>query len=237
MTGVGPSSSRDQFDAYADDYDAQLHAGLSLTGEDNEYYARGRVRWLAARLARLAFRPRTVLDYGCGTGSSTPFLLETIGAEHLLGVDVSAESIRIARSRFAVGTATFAVVRDVAPSGSMDLAFCNGVFHHIAPAERSTAAGYVFRSLHPGGIFAFWENNPWNPGTRYVMKRIAFDADANTLTAGASRALLRAAGFQVLHTDFLFIFPAALRLLRWIEPMVAALPLGGQYLVLCRKPT
>jgi len=39
----------------------------------------------------------------------------------------------------------------------------------------------------------------------------------------------------VLRTDFLFIFPAILRFLRWIEPMAAGLPFGGQYLVLCRK--
>ena len=153
----------------------------------------------------------------------------------MLGVDVSAESIRVARTRFSGAPASFALVGDVAPLASIDLAFCNGVFHHISPAERARSVEYVFSALRPGGIFAFWENNPWNPGTRYVMKRVAFDRDAITLTPPESRALLRAAGFQVLQTDFLFIFPAVLRLLRWIEPMVAALPFGGQYLVLCRK--
>ena len=228
-------ASRNEFDAYADDYDEQLEAGLAITGESKDYYARSRARWLAGRLAASSFRPRTVLDYGCGTGSATPFLLEDLGAEHVLGVDVSAESIRIARSRFSLEPASFALVGDVAPLGSIDLAFCNGVFHHIPPAQRATSVEYVFRALRPGGIFAFWENNPWNPGTRYVMKRVAFDRDAITLTPTESRALLRAAGFQVLRTDFLFIFPAVLRVLRWIEPMVAALPFGGQYLVLCRK--
>ena len=38
-------------------------------------------------------------------------------------------------------------------------------------------------ALRPGGLFAFWENNPWNPGTRLVMSRIPFDRDAITLSA------------------------------------------------------
>jgi hypothetical protein len=84
-------------------------------------------------------------------------------------------------------------------------------------------------------VFAFWENNPWNPGTRYIMSRVAFDRGAITLTPPQSRALLRRAGFEVLRTDFLFLFPAMLRALRWIEPLASALPLGGQYLVLGRK--
>ena len=116
------------------------------------------------------------------------------------------------------------------------MAFCNGVFHHIVPADRRASAQYVYDALRPGGIFAFWENNTWNPGTRYVMSRIAFDRDAITLTARESRALLRQAGFEVLRTDYLFVFPAALRILRRLEPMIARFPLGGQYMVLARKP-
>jgi SAM-dependent methyltransferase len=230
-------ASRDSFDAYASDYDTHLNVGLSVTGEDKDYYARCRARWLAGRLARLRLRPRTVLDFGCGTGSATPFLLDDIGAENVLGVDVSAESIRIAQSRFAGSPASFALVSDLALSAKVDLAFCNGVFHHIPPAERDASVAYVFRALRPGGVFAFWENNPWNPGTRYIMSRVAFDRGAITLTPPQSRALLRRAGFEVLRTDFLFLFPAMLRALRWIEPLASALPLGGQYLVLGRKPS
>ena len=236
MSEVDPASAPgSDFDAFAGDYDKQLQAGLSLTGETKDYYAQGRARWLASRLAQLQFRPRAVLDYGCGTGSATPFLLKEVGVERVLGVDVSAESIRIARSHFSDAPASFELVDAIAPIASMDLAFCNGVFHHIPPAERAASVQYVFRALRPGGIFAFWENNPWNPGTRYVMKRVAFDRDAIMLTPPESRALLAAAGFHVVRTDFLFIFPAALRALRWLEPMVAGLPLGGQYLVICRK--
>jgi hypothetical protein len=53
------------------------------------------------------------------------------------------------------------------------------------------------RSLRPGGLFAPWENNPWNPNTRYVMSRIPFDRDATTLSPPKAVGLLRQNGFQV----------------------------------------
>jgi len=38
-------------------------------------------------------------------------------------------------------------------------------------------------------------NNPWNPGTRYVMSRCEFDEDAITLSPPQCRKLLRSSGF------------------------------------------
>jgi hypothetical protein len=95
---------------------------------------------------------------------------------------------------------------------------------------------YIYRSLRPGGWFALWENNPWNPGTRYVMSQCAFDRDAVTLTPPEAARLLQAGGLRVLRTDFLFVFPRFLKFLRVMEAGLARLPLGAQYQVLCRKP-
>ena len=47
---------------------------------------------------------------------------------------------------------------------------------------------------------------------------------------------VRAQGFRVLRTDYLFIFPASLRVLRPLEAMARRAPLGAQYQVLCAKP-
>ena len=120
-------------------------------------------------------------------------------------------------------------------SGVADLVYCNGVFHHIAPARRAGAVAFVVRALRPGGLFAFWENNPWNPGTRLIMRRIPFDRDAVMLTPAAARRLLIDGGLEVVGTDFRFYFPASLRRLRPLEPHLRRLPLGAQYLVLARK--
>ena len=176
-----------------------------------------------------------MLDFGCGTGSATPWLREVLGAGRVVGVDVSEGSLRVARRDHGSPRADFRRLDRYAPAGELDAAFCNGVFHHIPPGERAAAVAYVHRALRPGGVFAFWENNPWNPGTRYIMSRVPFDRDAVTLTPPEARRLLRGGGFRVLRTDFLFVFPRALGWLRPLEPVLASLPLGGQYLVLCRK--
>ena len=68
------------------------------------------------------------------------------------------------------------------------------------------------------------------------MVRIPFDLDAMTVTPPEARGLVSADGNNVVETDFLFVFPRALRWLRGVEPFVASLPLGAQYQVLCRKP-
>jgi SAM-dependent methyltransferase len=230
-----PSFEAARFDAFADDYDAALAQGLSVSGEDKDYFAERRVAWTGACLARLPLSPRMVLDFGCGTGSSTPFLLRLAGVDSLLGVDISARSIECARQRHGATGGRFLLFSEHQPDGSCDLAFCNGVFHHIPPARRRDALDYIHQSLRRGGLFAFWENNPWNPGTRYVMSRIPFDRDAIVLWPSEARQLLRAAGFDILRTDFLFLFPRVLRHLRGLEPLVSRLPFGAQYLVLGRR--
>jgi SAM-dependent methyltransferase len=231
-SAVPPATS---FDQYAEGYGEALAQGLRLSGESQDYFARRRVAWLLQQLRALGEHPRCVMDFGCGTGSSVREFLAQSSAESVLGVDVSLGLLTTARAQCASDRATFALRDDAEPVDAVDLAFCNGVFHHIPPAERPDALAYIHRALRPGGLFALWENNPWNPGTRLVMSRIPFDRDAITLTPPEARAAVRAAGFDAMRTDFLFIFPRLLRRLRPLESRLSRWPLGGQYQVLCRK--
>jgi SAM-dependent methyltransferase len=119
----------------------------------------------------------------------------------------------------------------------VDVVYCNGVFHHIPVPHRNGSVEYIYRCLRPGGLFALWENNPWNPGTRYVMYRCKFDQDAVKISPPEAARLLRKGGFEVLRTDYRFFFPHFLKPLRPLERSLARIPLGGQYQVLARKPT
>jgi SAM-dependent methyltransferase len=230
-----PDWKPENFDDYAENYDEALNRGLSVTGEDKQYFARERILCLSRCLQQMSLRPKRILDYGCGTGSSTGLLLEILQAESAVGVDSSARSLEQARHE---GTANcqFLLTADYSPSGEIDLVYCNGVFHHIPPAERAAELNYILKSLRPGGVFSLWENNPWNPGTVYVMSRIPFDRDAVRLSPPWSRRLLQQEGFTVLCTDFKFFFPRALKRLRSLEPLISWLPVGGQYQVLAQRP-
>lgn len=226
------------FDPYARDYEQALGRGLDLTGESRDFYARGRVEIVAATCARLGMRARTICDYGCGTGDTLPLLQTLLGAERLLGLEPSRETLAEAQRRHALAGATWTAPDDpaaTAATATCDLVYCNGVFHHIPPAERLACARQALALLRPGGLWFFWENNPYNPGTRWVMSRIPFDRDAITLRPGEARALGEQAGGTWVGTSYHFYFPKFLRGLRNVEPWLRSVPLGGQYVVVLRK--
>jgi SAM-dependent methyltransferase len=223
------------FDDYAQHYDDALNRGLAATGEAKDYFARGRIQWLSRCLENFGECPKLLMDFGCGDGSTSEFLLAMNQESTVVGVDTSEKSLELATRKYGSRRASYQSIAQYEPKGELDLAYCSGVFHHIPLAERASAVNYVFRSLRPGGLFSFWENNPWNPGTRYVMSRIEFDRDAITLTPPEAASLLQAGGFEILRKDSHFYFPKSLNWLRWMEPHLVRLPLGGQYHVLCRK--
>ena len=229
-----PAKPSAQFDEYADNYDAVLNEGLSATGESKDYFARRRVMWLSQCLSRMSMHPKRILDYGCGTGSTAKLFLELLQPDSVTGVDSSIKSVAQAKQKQSERTRFF-VTSNFTPNQDIDLAYSNGVFHHIPPTDRAAELDYVRRGLRPGGLFSFWENNPWNAGTRYIMSRIPFDHDAVMLSPKYARTLLRNSGFEILRADFLFFFPKALRFLRSIESWFSSVPLGGQYQILCRR--
>ncbi len=224
-----------EFDSFAQSYEQDLAKSLAITGEGRDFYAQRRIDWTARCLARLSHSAQRVLDYGCGDGANVPMLAARFNAAQVLGVDVSTESIAVALQSHQRAGLSFLCTSDWTPDGTMDLAFTNGVFHHIPPQERTGCLAAVRRSLRPGGLFAFWENNPWNLGTVYVMSQCAFDEHAVTISPREARRILSRSGFSILRTDSLFYFPHSLRFLRPVERWLRGLPLGGQYLVLCEK--
>jgi len=223
-----------EFDSFAKSYEQDLAKSLAVTGEGREFYAQRRIDWTAQCIARLKVPAQRILDYGCGDGANVPMLAARFQPDQVLGVDISSASIAVARQSYAATGLSFLCTTDWTPDGTVDLAFTNGVFHHIPPAERKACLAAVRRSLRAGGWFAFWENNPWNPGTRYVMSHCAFDENAITISPREARKILSEAGFKVLRMDSLFYFPRQLRWLRPVEPWFRALPFGGQYLMLCQ---
>ena len=138
------------FDHYADSYDDDLNHALAATGSGAEYFARNRIAWLTRCLRRLGYQPKLGIDYGCGTGSSAPLLLSMLGLSEVVGVDVSPESSLKRDKRTALSNVRFATVAEPPAPETVDVAYCNGVFHHIDKSERTAASQYVNRSLPAG---------------------------------------------------------------------------------------
>jgi SAM-dependent methyltransferase len=229
----GDSTQASLFDK-SQEYDALLNQGLVLTGESKQYFAVHRIRDLRQQLA--GFTPNRILDFGCGIGDTAVQLAAAFPDSEVVGIDSAAAAVSHAHERFANERITFLSLDTFEPRGDFDLCYCSGVFHHVPRSERSRALRLIGDALAPEGRLALFENNPWNPGTRVVMKRIPFDADADPLTPYAAAELLRATGWSQLGPPrFLFYFPRWLAPLRRFEPRLVHIPFGGQYYLLSVK--
>ncbi|MGH9681132.1 MAG: class I SAM-dependent methyltransferase, partial [Candidatus Acidiferrales bacterium] len=112
----------DLFDQYASAYEQALSSAIAPSGESREYFAGGRVGWLKRCLEQTSFSPRSILDFGCGDGATTPLLLGKLNAARAVGVDVSPRSLEQARKRHATGQIEYESLNEFQASGQMDLA-------------------------------------------------------------------------------------------------------------------
>jgi len=148
-------------------------------------------------------------------------------------VDPSPRSVALARRRNAgLPGLDYAVLQgnDLPFAGPFDLVYAANVFHHVPPGSREETLGVLRRALSPEGRLLLFEHNPWNPFTRRAVARCPLDQGAALLSSSLARRLLAREGFRDIRIRYLLFFPAPLRFLLFLEPGLARLPLGAQYL-------
>jgi len=202
-----------EFDNVSENYEDALSLGISLSGENSDYFACIRVDHMARVHARIQAKTTKIMDYGCGTGGSIGHLLKAFNPDSIVALDTSGESLKILRQKYCSKKISTVKLESNFNKSSCDLCYCNGVFHHILPKNREEAAKFVFDSLNKGGFFYFWENNPWNPATHWVMSRIPFDRKAVKIFPHQAVQLLQNVGFEIKLIHYLFIFPRFLKIL------------------------
>jgi len=218
------------------EYDAMLQHSLVLSGESKWYFIEGRLKDIRRQLENQP-TVRRILDFGCGIGDGTAALADFFpDAVEIVGADLSAETIDYARNKHISEKFRFIRLSELDDSGHFDLCFVNGVFHHIEPQNRPDALGKIYSNLRSGGFLVLCENNPFNPGTLFIMRRNPVDRNAKTIPYFVCRNLIREAGFsRILRTRFLFYFPKMMAFLRPLESFLVNFPFGGQYYVLAQK--
>ena len=226
--------SKPEFDKYAREYETFFKPWIRIAGASREHFAQSRLSWLFYLLQEQEIEASRVMDFGCGTGLSLSLLANILEAERVIGLDISEESLAVARESVGDSVQLTTPARYL-PEQDLDLVFCNGVFHHIPVAERAAAVDYVYHCLRPGGIFALWENNPWNPVHAFVMKHSEIDRNAVPLPPPESHRLVGSERFRVIRTDYLFFFPGYFGWLQPLEKWLIKVPFGAQYQVLARK--
>jgi ubiquinone/menaquinone biosynthesis C-methylase UbiE len=217
------------FDQHAETYRETVEqaSGLSV-----EKLAGEKARMILKALADCVGEPKQlqVLDIGCGIGLIDQDLDREVGG--LWGVDSSLRSLELAR---ATAPATRFVhydgVRLPFGNSSFDAAFASCVLHHVTPHARRSFMVEMMRVLRPKGAAIVIEHNPFNPVTRLIVSRCAFDADAVLLRTGEAMRLMTEAGATVAGRRYIGFSPFRSALVEWAEQAIAWLPIGAQYCV------
>ncbi len=224
------NNSPPEFDQYAHNYKKLLNESISASGDESEYFAKYKANYVANSLDEPLKKNLSVLDFGCGVGGCLPHLTSMMPSARVFGVDVSGESIALAKQSNPDAILDQIIGDKIPlPDASIDVAMAACVFHHIPPAQRQHWVDELNRVLKPGGQLFIFEHNPLNPLTRRVVRLCEFDADAILLPRQESLNLLESAGMTNASVNYIVFFPEALSFAQPIERALKWLPLGAQY--------
>lgn len=225
------------FDQFATNY-RQTHTGniRKIAGTDSYYFAKQKV----VELQRFETNNEIdVLDLGCGDGATALYMSELFPAFLIKGIDVSGESISVAKKR-AVLNAEFSHYDGTKipySENRFDLVFVAGVLHHVAEEKQFSLVAEIARVLKPGGRLYLFEHNPSNPFTRYLVNTCVFDKGVKLLSSSRCQELIRRNELEIKDKRYTIFFPRA-RFFKWLhklEPMLARIPIGGQYYIRALK--
>lgn len=99
-----------------------------------------------------------VLDLGCGTGTLTILIKQSVPEAEVVGLDGDPKVLEIARSKAAKAGVNLTLDYGMAyqlpyPDGSFDRTLSSLVFHHLVREDKQRTTGEVYRALRPGGEF------------------------------------------------------------------------------------
>jgi len=220
-----------EFDRNAEEYDRVLGETIPSGLNEDGYFAEYKVALMAERLGDR--KPKRVLDYGCGSGRSLPYLAKYFPDAELYGYDISTASLKVASER--TPSAKLFSNWDTVTDVNFDAIITANVFHHIPVVQRQQALAKCRRALNEDGNLFLFEHNPYNPATRWVFERCPFDVDAEMLCLRSALELARHVGFNSVQHGYTLFFPRPLAWLRSLEPWLKRLPLGAQYYVQMAK--
>lgn len=227
----GPGTPIQEFDAYSQAYQSTLNQVTRITGESGEFFAELKARYLVRALGG-DFSGK-MLDFGCGIGLLSRYLLRHFPACELHGYDISERSIEeIEPAIISSGKFTS---RENELDEDYDLIVVANVMHHIAAEKRLEAVLPLCKRLAPGGNLVVFEHNPANPLTRHAVRICPFDVGAALLQPKEVSTYLQLAGLNIVKKSYITFFPRWFSWLRAFESFLGWCPLGAQYAVMGRK--
>jgi ubiquinone/menaquinone biosynthesis C-methylase UbiE len=116
-------------------------------------------QYMLAYIDEAEFEGRRLLDFGCGSGSSTVALARLFPNTKIVAVDLDEQNVKVARLRarhHGVNNVTLRVSPDPlelpADIETFDFVCLSAVYEHLLPAERPVLMTKLWEVLHPGGV-------------------------------------------------------------------------------------
>ena len=162
--------------------------------EDPSYIELSLRNYMLPFVAAEGFAGKRLLDFGCGAGASTLVLARMFPTTSLVGIDLEARFVEVARRRAAFrdvdATLLVSPSSDELPEGfgTFDFVLLNAVWEHLLPAERPVLAATLWSLLRPGGVLLV-NQTPyrWHP-LEYHTTSLPF---VNYLPAFAAKRVAR----------------------------------------------
>ncbi len=224
------------FDTYASGYENAVDRSVSFTGRDSVFFARRKVDVLEdiVRPALGSLQGVSLLDVGCGTGTTDRFLAPRVRSLH--GVDISEEML--AKAQRNVPAAQFSwydgeKLPFADETFDVVLAIC--VLHHVPMSKRFKVVNEMVRVTRPEGIVAVFEHNPYNPLTRRAVNACELDHDAVLLSPTEATGLLRETAEVEPDVHHYLFSPFGGALGFTLDRHLGRLPFGGQYATWVRR--
>jgi SAM-dependent methyltransferase len=221
-----------RFDKTAARYEESIERALGPMRGGLESFTLAKVECLLELARRRLGETRNVraLDVGCGVGLTDSMLEPHLGGLH--GVDVSDESVRLARQRNpAVEYQSYDGSQLPYQDGAFDMSFAICVLHHVVPDRWLDLVCELGRVTKPSGVVVTIEHNKLNPMTQLVVSRCEFDDDAVLLSRRETVQLFSRAGLTDIESRYILFSPYRRPWVDRIEARLRKIPLGSQFLV------
>lgn len=105
------------------------------------------------------FENKRILDFGCGSGSSTMILARMFPRTHITGIDLNNRTLSIAKSRakhydfrnveFLLSLSSTELPKEIE---NFDYIILNAVYEHLLPNERMILIPMIWSVLKPNGV-------------------------------------------------------------------------------------
>ena len=225
-------TNQSDFDGYVQNYEEAFNDSVQkLSGFGRDYFAQYKIDIVKEKIKN---SPKRILDFGCGDGLSCELLKKVFPQAEVVGVDVSEESIKIAKERgcnceFFVYDGFKLPFEDE----EFDLIFSSCVFHHIEAQYHSDLMKELYRVSNNNARLFIFEHNPINPFTRKIFKDCIFDERAVMVGSKTLQELVDKANFKDAKISYTLFFPRY-KLFEKLFPMEKYLTncfLGAQYYI------